>query len=223
MHGGRPLAGTIRASGFKHSLVTSIAAGLVTGSRLTLDACPDIAEAAVLVALLDDIGATTSRCADRLVIDPIGVRSGCLDPMLVQQIHGAPYLIPGLLARTGWASVGMPGGCRIGAGPEGRRPMAHYGAVLERFGVTVTTTEEGGLWCVARDLASCTIDLLDFTRGPGSVQNLYSGATKMALLVAGTASGVTTIHNPYGRADVADLIEVPASTLHQHRSHLSTW
>ncbi len=210
--GGTSLSGSVAVAGFKHSLVTILAATTAVGVPVRLTSCPDIVETAVLADLLAGVGARVERRGDALEVDPRGIRSGDLDPDLVARVHGAPYLAPGLLARTGSARVPAAGGCRIGAGPEGRRPSAHYAAVLSRFGADVAPSADGALVCRADRLRACTIDLREFTRGDGSRENLYSGATKMALLAAATAEGTTFLLHPYDRSDVVDLLDALDAT-----------
>lgn len=207
VEGGRPLAGCVRVAGFKHSLVTIVAAAVATGSPLTLDGCPEILETAALAAILSGLGATVRRDGARLDIDPTGIGTGSWDAERVGEVHGAPYLVPGVFARTGRTELPAAGGCRIGAGPGGRRPAQHYAEVLRRFGAAVTVADDGSLSCRSDGLHRCEIDLWEFTRGAGRRENLYSGATKMALLCAAAATGTSFLRNPYSRAEVDDLVE----------------
>lgn len=92
---------------------------------------------------------------------------------------------------------------------RGERPLEHIREVLQRFGATAEI-QGGMLSASCKQLCGCTINMADFAKelsnGGGLTGPLYSGATKAALLCAATAAGVTEIHSPYRKADVADLI-----------------
>lgn len=209
IHGGSTLNGDVTASGFKHSLVTTVAAAMAAGAPLELSNCPNITETHVLAALIDQAGGSVSMERDRLTIDPEHLRTGELDDELSSLIHGSPYLAPSLLRRFGQARINAQGGCRIGNGTQGRRPVAHYVDILQRFGVSAEVDADGSLTCRGDAIRGCEIDLQDYKHDRfGPLGNLYSGATKMALLTAAVAQGLSILKNPYMKADVLDLIAV---------------
>ncbi|WP_329576577.1 hypothetical protein OG500_03935 [Kitasatospora sp. NBC_01250] len=195
-------------SGFKHSLVTVTAAALAARAPVRIDNCPDIAETRVLADLIDRLGGRADYGDGTLVVDADGLHTAEL-PAEASAIHGSVYLLPALLARFGRAAVAATGGCRIGDDPGGRRPVEQYVGVLERFGAQAAVLADGGLRVTAGKLRGCEIDLLDYTAdravrtGPH-----YSGATKMALLTAAVAEGVSVLHHPYPKPDVTDLLDV---------------
>ncbi|HET8662500.1 MAG TPA: hypothetical protein VFM55_26460 [Micromonosporaceae bacterium] len=209
VNGGTPLSGSVRPSGFKHSLVTVLSAAAAAAAPVRVTNCPDIAETAVLTELLGELGATVRRSASTLVVDGSTIDGSVVDLAGADRIHGAVYLVPALLCRTGRARVATGGGCRIGDGPAGWRPVEQYVGVLRRFGAQAGILPDGDLDVSAGRLRGCELDLLDYTSdrhrrsGP-----LYSGATKMALLAAAVAEGTSTIRNPYPKPDVTDLVTV---------------
>lgn len=212
VNGGRNLSGQVRVAGFKHALVTTMAAAVVGRGPVTLENCPDIEETRILAALLTHMGARVTMRGSVLELDAAPMRTGFLQPALVGQIHGSIYLLPGLLSRFGSVRMPLAGGCRIGAGPSGERPIRQYAAVLERFGARVTIAPSGALDVCADQLQGCEIDLRDYTAdrtrrtGP-----LYSGATKMAILTAAAAHGRTRLLHPYPKPDVTELVAVLAA------------
>ena len=143
------------------------------------------------------------------MLDLDGLRDQPLDPMLVSQIHGAAYLIPGLLARFGRVELPPTGGCQIGDQPAGRRPVEQYLKVLNRFGARGNISNDGSLVLVADQLTGCEIDLRDFVANLELLSGpKYSGATKTAILAAAAAKGTTRLHYPYPKPDVTELIRV---------------
>ncbi|MFC7616337.1 hypothetical protein ACFQV2_25560 [Actinokineospora soli] len=105
----------------------------------------------------------------------------------------------------------MAGGCQIGDGPGGRRPVEQYVSVLERFGASARASATG-LHVEAVSLRGCEIDLLDYTADRALKSGpLYSGACKMALLTAAVAHGTSVLRNLYPKPDVTDLVDVLAA------------
>lgn len=208
IEGGRRLAGGHwDLSGFKHSLVTVFAAAVASSARVTIGHVPDIAETAVLVGLLNGLGGSAERQGSTLVVDSTSMSESELDPE-AGNIHGSAYLLPAMVARFGKATVRADGGCRIGGGTDGRRPVGQYADVLGRFGATALISTTGDVTVRADRLRGCTIDLLDYTTGDGRRTGpLYSGASKMAVLCAAVAHGTSRLSNLYPKPDVEDLIE----------------
>ena len=182
---------------------------MATGARLELNNCPDITETHVLASLIEHAGGSAKVDCGRMTIDPEHLWTGRLDEGLSGLIHGSPYLAPALLRRFGEARVCAQGGCQIGGGACGRRPIEHYVEVLQRFGALAQIDGQGTLVCSARRIRGCDIDMRDYTVDRfGPLGNLYSGATKMALLTAAVAQGMSIVRHPYMKADVLDLIQV---------------
>jgi UDP-N-acetylglucosamine 1-carboxyvinyltransferase len=207
VEGGHTLHGSTIISGFKHALVTTIAAGLVCKGQLRLTNVPRIAEADCLEILLRSSGASVSRRGDSFLLDSRQCSNGRIQADVSGKIHGSIYLVPGLLRRCGGAVLKINGGCQIGSGNDQSRPYSHYLEVLHAFGAEAAVDAIGQLHAQAKRLRGCDMDLDRFARR-GNEGNLYSGATKMALLCAAAAAGRSTLANPYLKADVLELIEV---------------
>ncbi|MEU6373194.1 hypothetical protein [Streptomyces sp. NPDC046909] len=207
--GGNSLSGNVDVGGFKHSLVTVIAAAAVAQAPLLIRNVPDIAETRCLGEFLTACGASVEQRPAGLYVDAAALGLDADAGALLETIHGGVYLLPGLLAKTGRASLPVGGGCQIGDGATQARPVQQYIDVLKRFGAEEGTVVDGRLQVTAPRLRGCDIDLRDYCAdrvlrtGP-----LYSGATKIALLAAAVAEGVTRLAHPYPKPDVLDLIEV---------------
>jgi len=206
--GGKRLAGAVEASGFKHSMVTTFAAAALGRGTLRLANCPDIAETTALTQLLAGGGARVERAGSTVTIDASSFEGSDLDDPLAARIHGSVYLLPAILHRKGVARVPYAGGCRIGSTSGGWRPTEHYLEVLRRFGATTRELSDRRIEARASRLHGCEIDLLDFTSdrevrtGP-----LYSGASKVAVLCAALAEGVSVLRHLYPKPDVMDLVD----------------
>lgn len=216
--GGRQLAGTVEVSGFKHSLVTLVAAACAAQAPAVFSNCPDITESRVLVQELESLGIAAKLMDGVLTIDPgpSGCRAQAADvaqrdyPGEVSEvIHGSIYLASALVSSSGKALIPTAGGCRIGDRSGGRRPVEHYVDVFRRFGAKADEDELGRLVISADRLSGCTIDLLDYTADRALQSGpLYSGATKVAVLNAAVAHGTSILHHPYPKPDVTELVDV---------------
>ncbi|MGW8724785.1 hypothetical protein ACWGNF_01970 [Streptomyces sp. NPDC055808] len=206
VRGGRPLHGSVTTSGFKHSLVTTVAAACLGQGTARIDNCPMIAETSTLAALVERMGGSALLTGTTLTLNASGIATNSLDPELSAAIHGSVYLAPMLLARFGSVTVPGTGGCRIGDGSQGRRPVSHYVDVLGRFGARGRTLDDGGFTvAVTGGLRACAIDLADYWTPLGSGP-YHSGATKVAVLAAAVARGTTVLDHVYGKPDVLDML-----------------
>ncbi|MFF7994645.1 hypothetical protein ACFZDG_33325 [Kitasatospora xanthocidica] len=206
VNGGKRLSGSVRTSGFKHSLVTAAAAA--ASAPVSIGNCPDIVETEVLSRLFRTLGGSADLVDGTLTLDASALRHSELPADLVGRIHGSMYLLPGLVARAGSVRMPASGGCPIGEGPHGR-PVEHILSVMERFGAVGRVAPDGTIEVTATELTGCTIDLLDYTRNRALMSGpMYGGATKTALLTAAVARGTTTLHHLYPKPDVTDLVAV---------------
>ncbi|WP_329126892.1 hypothetical protein [Streptomyces sp. NBC_01465] len=207
--GKNDLSGTVEVGGFKHSLVTVTAAAAVAQAPVTLRNVPMIAETEGLTGFLTACGASVTRTEGALTIDASSLAHHADATLALEAIHGGVYLLPGLLAKTGRASLPVAGGCQIGDDAVQQRPVQQYIDVLRRFGAEEGVAADGWLTVRAPELRGCDIDLLDYcTDRRLKTGPLYSGATKIALLAAAVAKGRTRLSHLYPKPDVLDLIEV---------------
>lgn len=213
---GPPLSAELRMSGFKHLMVPCMAAACLSEEPWYLDNAPQLTDRQALAAMLTELGARVhiDEVAERVRIDAAPLNRYRIPADWSAQVHGGAYLLPVLLARHGRVESGAHGGCRIGGGSRGGRPVEHIARVLERFGATCAT-DGAGLTAVApRGLRGAVIDLSDFST-PDPHSGLptgphYSGATKTALLAAATARGNTLLRHPYPKPDAQELAQVLA-------------
>jgi UDP-N-acetylglucosamine 1-carboxyvinyltransferase len=207
IEGGHGLAGTVRISGFKHALVSLFGASCAGASVVEIHNCPELSETANLMQLMRGLGGDASWAGGTLRLDARGVEHGRLDPQVANRIHGSVYLAPALVARTGEAVVATKGGCPIGNGPRGGRPVEHYVSIFKRFGAQAFVDKDECLRIRAKRLIGCDVDLLDFTSDKAlRTGPLYSGASKMALLTAAVARGPSKLRHLYPKPDVTELV-----------------
>jgi UDP-N-acetylglucosamine 1-carboxyvinyltransferase len=133
IEGGRPLTGSVRASGNKNGALPILAASLLASGEVRLSNVPRIRDVETMVDLLADLGADvewTSR--NEIRVDPRGVSKTDLDRELSREIRASFLLAGPLLARFGRVTVPPPGGDVIG-----RRRLDTHIHAFQELGVEV--------------------------------------------------------------------------------------
>ena len=143
IEGGRPLSGTVRASGNKNGALPILAACVLASDEIQLSNVPRIRDVETMVELLADLGAEVEWTGPNDVrVDPRGVSKTDLDADLSREIRASFLLVGPLLARFGRVTVPPPGGDVIGR----RRLDTHVhafaalGAEIELDGVYELST-----------------------------------------------------------------------------------
>jgi UDP-N-acetylglucosamine 1-carboxyvinyltransferase len=143
IEGGRPLSGTVRASGNKNGALPILAACVLASDEIRLSNVPRIRDVETMVELLADLGADVEWAGPNdLRVDPRGVAKTDLDAELSREIRASFLLAGPLLARFGRVTVPPPGGDVIGR----RRLDTHVhafaalGAEIELDGVYELST-----------------------------------------------------------------------------------
>ena len=115
IEGGRPLSGTVRASGNKNGALPVLAACTLASEEVHLTNVPRIRDVETMVELLADLGADVEWVGPNAVrIDPEGMGKTDLDAELAREIRASFLLAGPLLARFGRVTVPPPGGDVIG-------------------------------------------------------------------------------------------------------------
>jgi UDP-N-acetylglucosamine 1-carboxyvinyltransferase len=133
IEGGRPLQGTVRASGNKNGALPILAACVLASDEVRLANVPRIRDVETMVDLLVDVGADVGWTGPNDVrVDPRGVSKTDLDAELAREIRASFLLAGPLLARFGRAVVPLPGGDVIG-----RRRLDTHVHAFQELGVEV--------------------------------------------------------------------------------------
>jgi UDP-N-acetylglucosamine 1-carboxyvinyltransferase len=189
IEGGKPLHGRIRTAGNKNGALPILAATLLADEPVTLRNVPRIRDVETMIDLLQGVGADAEWTAtNEVVVDPAGLSSHEVDPVLAERIRASFLLAAPLLARLGRATVAPPGGDVIG-----RRRLDPHIHALERLGATI---EINGNYEMRTDGLRAQDIFLD----EASVM-----ATENAVTAAVLAPGETTIGNAACEPHVQDL------------------
>jgi UDP-N-acetylglucosamine 1-carboxyvinyltransferase len=115
IEGGRPLSGTVRASGNKNGALPILAACALASEEVRLSNVPRIRDVETMVELLADLGADVEWTgANEVRVDASGMERTDLDAELAREIRASFLLAGPLLARFGRVTVPPPGGDVIG-------------------------------------------------------------------------------------------------------------
>jgi UDP-N-acetylglucosamine 1-carboxyvinyltransferase len=193
--GGARLAGEVRVTGAKNSVLKLMAAALLAEGTTTLTDVPAILDSAIMCELLRRLGCEVDYDATggRVDITVPALPGHEADYDLVRRMRASICVLGPLLARCGEVSVARPGGDNIGS-----RPLDMHIGGLEKLGADVST-EHGFIVARAPQGLTGTTIWLDFP----SV-----GATENLLMAAVLARGTTVIDNAAREPEIVDLCEM---------------
>ncbi|PHT77064.1 hypothetical protein T459_20586 [Capsicum annuum] len=186
------LSGHVTISGSKNSALPILAATLCCSGSSKLKNVPCLLDTRTMVSILESLGARVSCFGEDIVVNTDGVM--CIEPDLneVRKVRGGFFVIGPLLARYGEATVGLPGGCDIGA-----RPVDIYIHGLRSLGATVEL-RDGKVQAHVSNGKGLTG--ASFRLAYPSV-----GATETLMMAACLAKGKTVISNAAQEPEIVDL------------------
>ncbi|WP_281612509.1 UDP-N-acetylglucosamine 1-carboxyvinyltransferase [Flammeovirga sp. SubArs3] len=190
------LNGTVNVSGAKNSALRLLAASILTDRDVTLENNPnELLDVKIHVEMLEALGKNISIEEDRILI-----KDESFNNELVwnkRSIRNTVLIAGALFARSGYASVPLPGGCQLGD-----RKIDIHLDIFEKFGAKIKF-ETGE-----------TNDTLMLTKETELVgQDIHlpirsTGATENSILIGSLAKGTTRIFNPHVRPEVLDLLDL---------------
>ena len=188
--GGRPLAGLVRVSGAKNSVLPILAATILAEGPVQLRNVPELRDVSTMTKLLEEMGAVTSS-AEEYKVDASSLSSFRAPYELVKTMRASFLVLGPLLTKYGKAEVSLPGGCAIGA-----RPVNLHIKGLEAMGAKIQV-ESGYVKARApQGLKGAEIFL----------EIASVGATENLIMAAVLAEGKTVIHNAAEEPEITDLI-----------------
>lgn len=190
--GGKPLKGTVRVSGAKNSVLPIIAASLLADGQSVIEEMPDLNDVRIMCDLLMSLGARIELSNSRtmLKINCDGISNTTAPYELVNKMRASFLIMGPLLAKTGTASISLPGGCAIGS-----RPVDLHLKGFSAMGAMITQGH-GYIKANIKDKLKGAKIYLDFP----SV-----GATENIIMAAVTAEGQTIIENAAIEPEIVDL------------------
>ena len=188
--GGTPLKGEVQISGAKNAAVAILPATLLINGTCTINNLPNISDVKIYCEILEHLGVKiTWNSPNEITIDTRNISTTEAPIELSRKFRASYYLLGSLLGRKGMATVGMPGGCKLGA-----RPIDQHIKGFELLGATVNT-EQGRISAKANKL-----------KGNSIYMDISSvGATINVMLAAVLAEGTTIIDNAAKEPHIVDV------------------
>ncbi|MEP6985584.1 MAG: UDP-N-acetylglucosamine 1-carboxyvinyltransferase [Chloroflexota bacterium] len=180
IEGGKPLSGTIKASGNKNAAIKMIPACLLTDEAVILRNMPKIGDVLTTLDIMRQLGADITWLDDTSVrIHAQHIKTTEIDSALASKIRASIVFAGPMLARMGRIHLPIPGGDSIG-----ERRLDTHAVALEKLGATITLEK------------SLLIMETDGLVGADILLNEASvTGTENALMAAVLAKGTSTIRN----------------------------
>lgn len=190
--GGRRLQGNVQVHGAKNSALPILAACVVCRGVNVIHNCPQLTDIDATINILRHLGCKVSVEKNTVTVDSRDITTDHVPDHLMQEMRSSVIFLGAIAARTGKASLSLPGGCEIGL-----RPIDLHLDALRKLGAQIT--EEGGHI------------YLDCPQGlQGNVLSLSFpsvGATENVLITACVSKGTTTLVNAAREPEISDLAD----------------
>jgi UDP-N-acetylglucosamine 1-carboxyvinyltransferase len=191
IRGGKPLRGTVEASGAKNAALPILISAMLSEEKSEYTRVPKLQDIRTTLKLLSGLGAQVESDLDhnRVSIDGSSLQAIEAPYDLVKTMRASVLVMGPLLGRFGKARVSLPGGCAIGA-----RPINFHLTGFERLGAKIEL-EGGYVTATAKKL-----------RGDRVRFEMPSvGATENVLMAAALAEGESVLENCAKEPEIVDL------------------
>ena len=193
IRGGRPLQGSVRASGSKNSVLALMASSILCDGDVVLGNVPRVRDLSTMIEILGALGVPAYWERENTLRIEAGEPRKVEAPYDLVRTMRASFMVLGpLLARCGRARVSLPGGCAIGA-----RPVDQHLKGLEALGAKVDLT---------RGYVEARAERLRGARIPFDLPTV--NGTQNVLMAACLAEGESRIENAAIEPEVGELIRV---------------
>ena len=188
--GKTPLKGEVTISGAKNAAVAILPATLLIDGVCTIENLPNISDVKKSCEILEGLGAKiTWNTKNEITIDTRNINKTEASEELTSKFRASYYVIGSMLGRTGKISVGMPGGCQLGA-----RPIDQHIKGFEALGAKVEVGQ-GKISASAEKLVGTSIYM----------DVVSVGATINVMLASVLAEGTTIIDNAAREPHIVDV------------------
>ena len=188
--GKTPLKGEVTVSGAKNAAVAILPATLLIDGICTIENLPNISDVKTSCKILESLGAKiTWNTPNEITIDTRNINKTIASEELTRKFRASYYVIGSMLGRKGEITVGMPGGCKLGA-----RPIDQHIKGFEALGATVDVGQ-GRITAKASKLVGNSVYM----------DVVSVGATINVMLAAVLAEGTTIIDNAAKEPHIVDV------------------
>jgi len=194
IQGGRPLNGSVEASGAKNAALPLLAAAILTDQPVVFQRMPHLRDITTMITLLANQGADVSMDDQgRVRVDTSTSNNPEAPYELVKTMRASALVLGPLLARFGKAHVSLPGGCAIGA-----RPMDMHLKGLEAMGAVIT---------VEHGYVDATVPNGRLHGARIAFDKVTVTGTENLMMAAALADGETVLENAAREPEVVNLAE----------------
>tara|TARA_B100000427_G_scaffold307662_1_gene295318 strand:+ start:3193 stop:4461 length:1269 start_codon:yes stop_codon:yes gene_type:complete len=195
IQGGNPLFGKVEISGSKNSSLSILATCLLTDKKISISNVPKLTDTFFFLELLSSFGVEIKglndfKNAKKIVLNAKNITNNKAPYNLVKKMRASILVLGPLLARTGKATVSLPGGCLIGS-----RPVDIHLEALKKLGANILI-EKGYIHAEAQN--GLKGNKIIFPK-------VSVGATVNTLMAAVLAKGNTEIYNAAKEPEIEDL------------------
>ena len=188
--GGTPLKGNVTISGAKNAAVAIIPATLLIDGVCTIENLPNISDVKTSCTILEGLGAKIEWIgSNAITVDTRNINNTVASEELTRKFRASYYVIGSMLGRKKQITVGMPGGCKLGA-----RPIDQHIKGFEALGAEVEVGQ-GKITAKAKKLVGTSIYM----------DVVSVGATINVMLSAVLAEGTTIIDNAAKEPHIVDV------------------
>ena len=188
--GGTPLKGEVTISGAKNAAVAILPATLLIDGICTIENIPNISDVKKSCEILEGLGAKiTWNTPNEITIDTRNITETNASEELTSKFRASYYILGSMRGRNGKISVGMPGGCKLGA-----RPIDQHIKGFEALGAKVEVGQ-GKILATADKLVGTSIYM----------DVVSVGATINVMLASVLAEGTTIIDNAAKEPHIVDV------------------
>jgi UDP-N-acetylglucosamine 1-carboxyvinyltransferase len=192
IRGGERLIGEVEVSGSKNAALPIFVASLLTEGKNLFRNVPNLKDLQTIVKVIKNLGVKVWDAGDGYRIDATEVSNHEAPYDLVKTMRASILVLGPLVARTGKATVSLPGGCAIGA-----RPINLHLMGLEAMGAEIEL-RRGYIEAKADRLKGAHI----------SFDTSTVTGTENLMMAAALARGRTTLQNAAMEPEVVDLANV---------------
>ena len=188
------LQGEVTVSGAKNAVLPAIAACLLTEDALELNNVPLVKDVQTMLTLIGELGASCALDEKHrtLTLQAKKIKSTEAPYKLVRAMRASILVLGPLLARSGRATVALPGGCAIGT-----RPVDLHISGLQKLGANLKI-EHGYIIAEARRLKGTEIEF----------EKKTVTGTENLVMAACLARGETVLKNCALEPEVVNLCEL---------------
>ena len=188
------LQGEVTISGAKNAVLPAIAACLLTEDTIELNNVPLVKDVQTMLTLINELGASCDLDQNhrRLTLQAKKIKSTEAPYKLVRAMRASILVLGPLLARSGRATVALPGGCAIGT-----RPVDLHISGLQKLGASLKI-EHGYIIAEARKLKGTEIEF----------EKKTVTGTENLVMAACLARGETVLKNCALEPEVVNLCEL---------------